>query len=140
MAADPEDVRSRRSALRFAVASFVAACRGETSAPERHDAGVLLAALPEGERVRTTLGEQPVELVRRGQLVEARSLWCTHMGCEVRWYEELGHYVCPCHGGTYDAGGNVLSGPPEHALRVVATRVEGGRVWIGRAAAPRERA
>jgi cytochrome b6-f complex iron-sulfur subunit len=41
---------------------------------------------------------------------------CTHQGCTVGYNESSNRIVCPCHGGTYDINGNVVSGPPPAAL------------------------
>jgi cytochrome b6-f complex iron-sulfur subunit len=37
---------------------------------------------------------------------------CTHNGCSIGYSSSGNNFVCPCHGGTYDANGNVTSGPP----------------------------
>jgi menaquinol-cytochrome c reductase iron-sulfur subunit len=70
-------------------------------------------------------------MVRRGASVTARSLRCTHEGCEVRWEARGDRYVCPCHGGIYDASGRPTAGPPKLPLPPVAARVEGNEVVIG---------
>ena len=41
---------------------------------------------------------------------------CTHQGCAVNYDPSSTHLICPCHGGTYDLTGAVLSGPPPDAL------------------------
>jgi Rieske Fe-S protein len=41
---------------------------------------------------------------------------CTHLGCPVRWIEEKGEILCPCHGGIYDINGDYLGGPPPRGL------------------------
>jgi Rieske Fe-S protein len=46
---------------------------------------------------------------------KALSLICTHNGCTVN-YRGAGGFLCPCHGGTYDANGNVTGGPPPSPL------------------------
>ena len=112
--------RSRREFLGVsALALGVAACRSEPPLPP----GLLieLASLPEGQRVRFTVGEEPVEVVRTGQEVRARSLFCTHTGCGVRWDPERNLYQCLCHDGRFDPEGRVISGPPTQALRAVRT-------------------
>ncbi len=127
---------SRRAALRLAAAAplaLLAACRESPDPPP--GAEVDLAALPEGARVRILVGEEPVEVVRRGGAATARSLWCTHLGCEVRWNETTATYDCPCHEGRFDAAGRVLGGPPGAPLRDVATRVSGDRLVLLRAPA-----
>lgn len=86
---------------------------------------VPLASLPEGQRVVVMLGRKPVELLRTGDAVRARSLWCTHMGCVVVWHEELQRYRCRCHEGLFDADGQPIAGPPPKPLREAVTRREG---------------
>ncbi len=113
-----------------AVAALLASACGE---PETGPAvtRVPLDRLPPGERLRLLHGETPVELQRTADGVAARSLWCTHYGCEVEWSPAAGVYVCPCHEGFFDADGRVLSGPPPRALRRVESRVEGDMVVLG---------
>ncbi len=41
---------------------------------------------------------------------------CTHLGCPVRWIEDLGEILCPCHGGIYDINGDYVGGPPPRGL------------------------
>jgi Rieske Fe-S protein len=127
----PRPPLSRREALRLAAAAPVAllvACRRAAELPP--GTVVSLAELPEGRRVRVLRGEEPVELVRTGTTVRARSLWCTHLGCEVSWNEASASYDCPCHDGRYDADGRVLGGPPTAALRAVATQRVGDRLVL----------
>lgn len=128
----PADRCSRRTALQLAFAAPVlaalAACSTEPEAPP--GTVVELARLPEGERVVVMHEEEPVELVRTGNRVRARSLWCTHVGCRVRWVEATGVYSCLCHEGTFDADGKPRSGPPPRPLRTVTLEVEGDRVVI----------
>lgn len=71
------------------------------------------------ERARRT-----VFLVRVGDGVKALSATCTHLGCQVRWDREKKRFLCPCHGGEYDARGNVLSGPPPRPLDTIDARVD----------------
>ncbi len=44
------------------------------------------------------------------------AIWnrCAHLGCPVSYGG--GNYVCPCHGGAYDAEGRVTAGPPPRPL------------------------
>jgi Rieske Fe-S protein len=41
---------------------------------------------------------------------------CAHLGCPVEWFQESGLFMCPCHGGVYDANGDRASGPPPRGL------------------------
>ena len=42
---------------------------------------------------------------------------CTHNGCSVAFNDSSQHIECPCHGGTYDLQGNVISGPPPAPIK-----------------------
>ena len=119
----------RRQALRLLGAAAVGAATqtvlgvscaggGRDGAPTR----VPLAELPLGERVRVVHGETPVELIRSSEGVQARSLWCTHYGCEVVWSPTDARYLGPCHDGVFDEAGRVVSGPPPRPLSEVAVR------------------
>lgn len=88
-----------------------------------------LSKIPAGTRVVLPVGHQPVEFQRTAGGVTARSLACTHQGCEVAWVEEQGLYQCPCHDGRYDAQGNVLAGPPPAPLRAIVAEVRGDAVF-----------
>ena len=55
---------------------------------------------------------------------------CTHLGCPVRWFQESGLFLCPCHGGAYYEDGSRASGPPPRALFEYSHKVEAGQLWI----------
>lgn len=55
--------------------------------------------------------------------VRAMSATCTHLGCRVRWDNGAERFKCPCHGGQYDAYGNVTAGPPPRPLQPLAARI-----------------
>lgn len=77
---------------------------------------------------------QTVFLVRAGDHeVKAFSATCTHLGCQVRWDGDAKKFNCPCHGGAYDADGQVIDGPPPRGLDRIETRVDkagGGAVLV----------
>ena len=56
--------------------------------------------------------------------VQAMSATCTHLGCQVQWDAEGRRFRCPCHGGVFDAGGRVVSGPPPRPLDRVEARID----------------
>ena len=100
-------------------------------AGEADDAVVVpLDDLPVGTRLRVVVDEHPVELYRKGSGIEARSLWCTHTGCEVRWSGEEQRYLCPCHDGVFDAEGKVVAGPAPRPLPAYPIRVTETEVWL----------
>lgn len=60
----------------------------------------------------------------------AFSVYCTHVGCPVRWTEEAKLFLCPCHGGSFYQDGSVAGGPPARALERYDIRVRDGQVEI----------
>ncbi len=64
--------------------------------------------------------------------VRALSAVCTHLGCRVRWDPEVRRYLCPCHGGAYDAEGTVAAGPPPRPLAALEARLDEsrGEIWV----------
>jgi nitrite reductase/ring-hydroxylating ferredoxin subunit len=71
-----------------------------------------------------TRKESVVFIDRDGTGYRALSSTCAHLGCRVRWNEATSQFLCPCHGGVYDRGGQVVSGPPPHGLDRLAVRVD----------------
>ena len=55
---------------------------------------------------------------------------CAHLGCPVRWFEQSGLFLCPCHGGAYYADGQRASGPPERGLFEYSHKVVDGELLI----------
>jgi menaquinol-cytochrome c reductase iron-sulfur subunit len=55
---------------------------------------------------------------------------CTHLGCPVNWLQDAGLFLCPCHGGIYNADGTVAGGPPPRRLFEHQVRVQDGRVQV----------
>jgi thiosulfate dehydrogenase [quinone] large subunit len=61
----------------------------------------------------------------------AFSAVCTHAGCPVQFDASNEQFVCPCHGGLYDARtGRVLAGPPPAPLQQIPVRVVGGQLRV----------
>jgi menaquinol-cytochrome c reductase iron-sulfur subunit len=71
-----------------------------------------------------------VFLVRSGDAVKALDSTCTHLGCRTRLNTDARQIECPCHGGVYDLSGQVVSGPPPHALGELPTRIDGTRILV----------
>jgi menaquinol-cytochrome c reductase iron-sulfur subunit len=55
---------------------------------------------------------------------------CTHLGCPVQWFADPKLFLCPCHGGVYNADGSVAGGPPPKPLGRYPVRVHDGQVEI----------
>lgn len=66
----------------------------------------------------------------------AFSINCRHLGCPVRWVDDAGLFMCPCHGGVYYKDGSVAGGPPPEPLKKLSVRVQDGEVQIETGAVP----
>jgi Fe-S cluster biogenesis protein NfuA/nitrite reductase/ring-hydroxylating ferredoxin subunit len=90
----------------------------------------LLADIPEGSVLSTTLGGEKVLLSRDGATVTCFQNACAHLGFPIHDGEiENGIITCPHHGFQYDlSSGECLTAPEvalqSHAVRVVGPRVE----------------
>ena len=122
---------TRRTFL-AACAPLAASCARGRSAPAGPEpVSMPLERFPSGVRVQVSLEGHPVEVLRTPSGVTARSLLCTHQGCEVAWSEAAQAYLCPCHEGKYDAEGRPKEGPPPAPLRSVPERLEGAVLLLG---------
>jgi menaquinol-cytochrome c reductase iron-sulfur subunit len=70
--------------------------------------------------------------VRRiaGDQFQVFAVNCAHLGCPVRWFQQSGLFMCPCHGGAYYRDGSRASGPPERGLFEYPYKVQDGTVSI----------
>src|SRR5713226_7377671 len=70
--------------------------------------------------------------VRRiaGEKFQVFAVNCAHLGCPVRWFQQSGLFMCPCHGGAYYRDGARASGPPERGLFEYPYKVENGVLTI----------
>jgi len=55
---------------------------------------------------------------------------CTHQGCTVAYSSASETFVCPCHGGTYDLNGNVVSGPPPNPIKRYTVTRSGNNLTV----------
>ncbi|PLX79392.1 MAG: cytochrome B6 [Desulfuromonas sp.] len=56
---------------------------------------------------------------------------CTHLGCIVKWQDDVGEFLCPCHGGRFSLDGAVLGGPPPAPLETFPVTLKGDQIVIG---------
>lgn len=90
-------------------------------------AGSLL--IGQGRLVRH--GRQPVWVVRTGEAsYVGMSAVCTHLHCVLDWNAENRIMDCPCHAGSFDLNGNVLSGPAPLPLERYAVETRMGRLVV----------
>lgn len=101
----------------------LAASSGGASAPALR---VAVNDLPDGTFQEQATPAGPIWIRRSGAAVTALSGRCTHQGCHVQWRQDASAFVCPCHGGRYDAQGKVLQGPPPAPLAPFPVRVQDG--------------
>ncbi len=91
---------------------------------------VEMSRLRDEKRVVLVNGDIPLELVEENGTIRARSLLCTHQGCQVKWDASAQRYLCPCHEGVFDADGKPLLGPPQTPLREYPVYQEGEFVYV----------
>jgi cytochrome b6-f complex iron-sulfur subunit len=71
-------------------------------------------------------GNRPGIVIRTAEGdLRAFSAVCTHLDCTVQFKADTSQLWCACHNGTYDLGGNVVSGPPPRGLEKFAVNVRG---------------
>ncbi len=72
-----------------------------------------------------TVNSYAVYITQHGQnQFTALSNICTHLSCRVTWDATDQEYLCPCHDGTFDQTGAVVSGPAPKPLIQYETKVE----------------
>lgn len=77
------------------------------------------------------LHARPVLVIRReADEFRAFSAICTHLGCLVKWNEQIARIECPCHAAAFDDAGRVISGPPPAPLPPIDVSVKDGEVWL----------
>lgn len=88
--------------------------------------------IPVGGSKVVLLNDKPAIVINRpGKGFIAMSKVCTHLGCLVEYVKDRNMLICPCHAGTFDLEGNVLSGPPPKPLLKLPLRVEGEQIIVG---------
>ncbi|MCL5022685.1 MAG: ubiquinol-cytochrome c reductase iron-sulfur subunit [Nitrospirae bacterium] len=88
--------------------------------------------IPLGGARSIVFNDNPVIVINRYEKgFVAFSRVCTHLGCLVEYDKGQRKLVCPCHAGTFDLDGNVLSGPPPGPLPLIPLKVEGDFIIIG---------
>ena len=70
------------------------------------------------------LPDRKLFIARNAKGLLALSARCTHLGCMVVWNRDHQMFLCPCHGGKYDAEGRNVEGPPPRPLDLYALRID----------------
>ena len=79
---------------------------------------------------KVILGGKALLLVRGQTEIKAFSAICTHLGCIVDWDGQKRKIVCPCHAGSFDFEGRVVSGPPPRPLPAYPVKVADGKIFV----------
>ncbi len=77
------------------------------------------------------LGRPAVLLQPKAGEYIALTAVCTHLGCIVKWVDDKGEFLCPCHGGRFSIEGQVLGGPPPKPLEAYTVHIEDTDVVVG---------
>jgi 3-phenylpropionate/trans-cinnamate dioxygenase ferredoxin component len=90
------------------------------------------ANLGEGETRSLAVGRRMVAIARSGEEYFAIEDVCTHDGAELTGGEIEGtQIICPRHGARFCLRtGEALTPPAYEPVRVFATRIDDGRLWI----------
>lgn len=62
--------------------------------------------------------------------IEVLSSICPHLGCPLNWFPGRHEFICPCHGGVFNAQGKHIAGPPPRSMDPLDYRVEDGSLFI----------
>ncbi len=90
-----------------------------------------LADVPEGSAKLVRYKDLPTIIIHtEGLEVVALNAACTHLGCIVKWDDETGRLLCPCHGAVFDKFGQVKDGPAPKPLPPIDVKVEGNMIWL----------
>jgi len=137
---EPPAVESRRRFLDYLLGTSAVATLGAIVYPiirfmsppqviESTESSVVAAKLneiPVNSGKIFKFGNKPGIVVRtaEGEL-RAFSAVCSHLDCTVQFKADTSQLWCACHNGTYDLGGNVVSGPPPRGLEAFVVNIRG---------------
>lgn len=103
-----------------------------TKAAESKKIVVHKSDVPYGGAKNVVYGDIPAIIINRpdkGFIAFSRA--CTHLGCLIEFSKSSQKIICPCHAGTYDLDGTVISGPPPKPLTAIPLRIEGDTIILG---------
>jgi 3-phenylpropionate/trans-cinnamate dioxygenase ferredoxin subunit len=88
--------------------------------------------LRDGDAISIPVGRRMIAVVRSGDSYFAIEDICTHDGAQLTGGAiEGAEIICPRHGARFCLRtGEALSPPAYEPVRVFATKIEGGRLWV----------
>jgi menaquinol-cytochrome c reductase iron-sulfur subunit len=66
------------------------------------------------------------------QSVTAFGSQCTHLGCAYHWDDGKNEFICPCHNSLFSLDGKVISGPAPRPLDRYETKIQNGKLLLGK--------
>ena len=112
-------------AIAYPVSRFLIPPASGEPATASASAGKAAALKPNSAQI-FKFGSRPGIVVRTADGdVRAFTAVCTHLDCTVQYKPDTAQLWCACHNGTYDLGGNVVSGPPPRALEKFVVNLRG---------------
>jgi cytochrome b6-f complex iron-sulfur subunit len=88
--------------------------------------------VPRGDARNVIFRNMPAVIINRPEKgFIAFSRVCTHLGCLVEYDRGNQRLLCPCHAGSFDLEGSVVSGPPPKPLAIIPLRIDGENIVIG---------
>ena len=116
---------STAAAIAYPVSRFLVPPASGEPATQSASAGRAGALRPNTSAI-FKFGSKPGIVVRTPDGdVRAFSAVCTHLDCTVQFKTDTSQLWCACHNGTYDLGGNVVSGPPPRGLEQFVVNIRG---------------
>jgi cytochrome b6-f complex iron-sulfur subunit len=116
---------STAAAIAYPVSRFLVPPASGEPATQSASAGRAVALRPNSAAI-FKFGSKPSVVVRTADGdVRAFSAVCTHLDCTVQFKPDTSQLWCACHNGTYDLGGNVVSGPPPRGLEQFVVNIRG---------------
>jgi len=123
---DTRDDASRRTVIRQGACALAAAAglgsfvslKFLAPWPRERASRALVVGYPEEIEVGSiiALSHANIFVGRTADGFYALSSVCPHLGCVVRWLDDLRRFHCPCHGSQFEPDGHVLNGPAREDL------------------------
>jgi len=84
-----------------------------------------------GEAYFFKFKNKPAVILQQDGEYHVLSAVCTHLGCIVKWKDDVKVLECPCHAGQYGLDGKVIAGPPPEPLPLIQHSSADGKLLIG---------
>jgi len=78
----------------------------------------------------TFVPEGRLFIANTGNALLAISQKCPHLGCQVPFCDSSGRFECPCHGSSFDIGGEWIEGPSPIGMSQHPITLEDGSVVV----------